>query len=307
MNNPTALEMCCRKSKKELLDCSDCNEKADQWEEGTNHFVHLFCSKCQKGWYVCSLCSNQKNKYTSQKQRRRHIRDNHSNSSVAKKQKTTPLLSSSVIDSGLNECENGEDMMDVSTSPSLKECFLSQNSQMYFDMQYCGVGTKYLASKAIFGNQLHNHKITDQEEEMFFAFGKLTNHMTKNGQLILLDFVKKYKALLPIAEMDGQRKTIVDIPSNQSEARKMFLDGKCSLISNLPHAQITKLENHAYCSLPDIVSDFIGHLTRFDDMAWIDPKLELEKVKALEECAAARALYQDLSMTKDDGDELCFP
>lgn len=56
----------------------------------------------------------------------------------------------------------------------------------------------------------------------------------------------------------------LSIPDNPPEMRRRVMEGKFSLIGNLPHPYVEMVGCHAYVSLSEIIADFLGHGTPYE-------------------------------------------
>jgi hypothetical protein len=206
----------------------------------------------------------------------------HGNSQVVHHQSTvvTALYekNSTTNNYGFNDNESFFQLFkDYDISPVIKSLhIINSTSSNYFLAQSRMEGCNFLVTKAHNGKTGSLTSVSSSESVFQMKISLFVKDLTFTQQKLFSDIMFQLSQMN--AHTHSQLSTNSDnnltmkcsLPTNVNNLRRIYLDGRFSINSNLPRPSSIMLRNHSYVSIKEIIADFLGHgkhsFTTFSDM-----------------------------------------
>ena len=260
-----------------LLICQLCNTIPQRYKKDRKYSwcLNIFCDKCGTSFKICTLCPTNTHQFHTDEELKKHrYLKSHVNNVKKQEATETPLVTH-------GESYNFEDSADYTENESSqisinKEAlvFLEEKNLQYFIHQSCNQGMNYLLALSYFPDDaIPITKVSDSDSEFNILLGKFVYNLSGSMKSSFLEIIQKLKSsMLPCVE------TIPDpyalrIPFLPSTLRKTYLEGKNSLLENLPTPPISSHYSgknnqslHSYCSLMDCLIHFLAFGTGINNL-----------------------------------------
>ena len=251
-----------------LLVCHQCHDIPQRYEKDHEFSwsLELFCDNFQTSFKICTFCPNNTKQFHTNEQLRKHRYLKSHVNNVKRETTETPI----VTHGGNYQFEDSADYTETESSQfSINEdalVFLQEKNLQYFIHQSCNQGMKYLLAISYFpDDETSRTKVSDSDSELNILLGNFVYNLSPSMRSSFLEIVQKLKSsMLPCVE------TIPDpyslrIPFLPSTLRKNYLEGRHSLLANIPPAPISShysgknnVSLHSYCSFMDCLIHFLA-------------------------------------------------
>jgi hypothetical protein len=282
---PEELRELCPQTPHVLLTCPFCSALANKWRlDGIFDWARVLYCACKKDWVVCAYCPKASVRMMKQINIYSHNRNCHNE---AKKKKLSPtnddaftgeekwieLRSSPQKANQQDSLVNSSPVATGAPSPLVKDTqrrlfdgdssttnvsslrdFGNVHSSSYFNADINGTGVADVVALCQFGisdvgKLIHPSDVQYVTDMANFVHG-LSHVQRHDVSRILMATVSK-------VERDGdpsnKRKWKTLIPTNPSDMRRQYWEGKQSFLCNIPYPTIQSVDNHAYVSLRECI------------------------------------------------------
>jgi hypothetical protein len=174
--------------------------------------------------------------------------------------------------------------------------FDGDRNTKYFTNDHQGLGVAYLVSQSQFGMDFLKDKLLEEDLSFQLHLASLIGGMSRGQQKKFAVVMRKYHRVSAMKSEEAAKKVLalssgsnplpaemnaslvhVDGPSMGSpspwftrmpdsfeDMRHLYLEGKTSLIPNLPRPNVIRLQRHAYVSVIDCIADILAHGLELD-------------------------------------------
>lgn len=194
-------------------------------------------------------------------------------------------------------------------------------SQEFYLHEANGKGTASLVARSITGDATATSNLDENAVKFHMNLANFANTLTRSQivqfanilhsiQKRYMDVVDDTKTSQPVAKRqkttsseDSRWSTLTafirdDLPTSKADVRRRYLEGKTSIVQNLPHPQIEMLDgNVAYASAVDCLRDFMANGNSLQLL--LDGSFDGVTVTRLEQSQGAARVYKTCS---DRGD-----
>ena len=284
----------------ELLHCEECTTGPSIAQIFCAHTDHpwIIMLKCRdhskhQPWYICSECISPRKRMYTNIQIARHNRVHHKLWIVGKRDRPmsdddNDCLSSDAASSLIITEDN--DSSKEHGSPLIFD-FHREESAQYFRRDVDGLGPAYLVGYSVF--ELNNvaSMLDPEDVDLEILIASLAGSLSRGQRAKLAILLGKLVPMLkipssisdPTVSPTGEHTPSISPPTRDSPTgqkseslsitppttpalfRSRFMEGKFAILPNLPHPSIRMVDDHAYVSLKEIVSDFLAHGTPHEE------------------------------------------
>ena len=124
-------------------------------------------------------------------------------------------------------------------------------------------GPSYLVGIANFGTSNAYHHMNIGETTIHLEMAKFTSTLTRDQRIgfasILNKVDKMYNTKEGLVTNATAKSTLMSkIPTTDAELRNLYLNGKNSIIRNLPRPNVSSVKNHSYISIRQCIAHFFS-------------------------------------------------
>ena len=285
---------------------------ASSWKQHNiyNWAIMLSCGECSTSWMVCHQCPLVHTHFILLRQVRCHnnrchalpvVTQHHSDDGTTPTKEREHLMhpsyaNSPTFDDPINlefpdEDESFIAPVKVEMPPSEFETYVKGSLQMqppsfnysspesskYHEHEHAGDGSGncYLVGRSQFRSSVTQAAELDVEEvDYHILLTKLVSSISHGDRMmlsqILSDTVQIVKKQMLWDHSSGHKLT--SIPTTASCIRCRYVEGKYSIIRNLPYPPVQVVDGHAYVSLRDCVADILANGVELD---FIEPSTNM--------------------------------
>ena len=152
--------------------------------------------------------------------------------------------------------------------------FNTEKSNNFFLEETAGFGNAYLCGYSHFHLKNISNKLDEDEVELDMKIAYLSLQLSVDQRKLFSEIIdgiiekerKKFVAKDESFNKKNEEKNNmtmipyeIQLPRNENEIRKYYIESKFSICDNLPIPHIQNLSNHSYISPIDIISNILGH------------------------------------------------
>ena len=284
----------------------------------------LKCPKCHKLYYQCNLCVSKL--MTDKKQITNHFNyhtkrkiNNDCNDTNTCEEPNHSMCLDFQVDSMSNI--SSFDLEDNTIEKNMEDDYLSEDvveytneaSHNFFNMHKTDtIGLEHMIKRSQQISTNSNGSITREDIELHLCFSRLSYNLGPSDRELLckliqslithvkmstcLKEVNEPKALELADKSEGVQRTT--IPLTLSDVRKLYLEGKNAMITNLPTPIVyTTNCNHAYVRIKDVIEHFFAYGSSPELLNPMCAELN-ESVCYPSECKKARMILEEIEPLK---------
>ena len=253
-------------------------------------FVHLQCCTCNTKWYVCHNCPLQTKHFYDQSQLKRHVH-------MTCKNKTNRRLISSSTHTKVSKpkhCLPTTKNIQFDDFSKLSLFGRFENKMYYFYDQF-NQGPHYLVGLSQYN--LNNIAALLDTSEVHCHFSLAHLIFTQNpSQSELTTYILQYLHInLSAAHL--RRKWACTVPLDIATMRRMYTEGKNSILTNIPHPNILELGRHSYVPLVEIIQDCLANDGNICDLNQCDVQYNENQVKNIIDCKVVKNLIKNIKQS----------
>jgi hypothetical protein len=256
-----------------LLHCPSCiDTKAGSFEQDFSFSwsIKLKCNKCQRQWWVCTLCKGLRTHLDTRPKLRRHDTQKHSTTEITHTDSTdTTNNDANLHDNNLPSNLNADDE-EIQVTPSTTY-LLRPASKEYFFSNIDVDGAFYLTAKAMLHDGNKKNEIDVRDVIMFMSVAHLVASVTRSQRELLAvvisettkcslrKFEEQYEVKSPAKRLKLTPSIRLPVPTSKQDLRRYIVEGKNALFTNLPHPKVHTKGKHSYLLPSECIADLMAH------------------------------------------------
>ena len=212
--------------------------------------LELNCTDCFQTWYICMQCRASRKPMLTLKSAKDHALRK------CKKNQVSPCISEGEQMDDAVICKKSKLKSDEpnKVSDAMKSSREANNVYLRQDMN--GNGPAYLVALSLSGGLSSATEYMYQSRVPFFIkFTKLMMKMSWNERGDITELLNFWSSIHGITDepIEMGKKWHPNMPKDMDELRRKLFRARYSILENVPHPPILKLDGHSYVSMSEIV------------------------------------------------------